>query len=193
MISHRPSLIVLLLALLSACDSADSPPKPADPVADASAVSAPVAAPATAAKKARSLVPAGAPVEADPEFKPEIQLPKPEKIEPHAQAAPIEPKALETPEAPKKPQAAQPPRPSSKAVAVVKSPVPAAKLDLSLPKEVLENLEPVNAADEMDSALLPQLFNEKVAENPFQLNGRLITKDRQDDIEGAELQFEFKR
>ena len=72
-------------------------------------------------------------------------------------------------------------------------------LDLSLPPDLFEELQALVAPDELPSpALLPPLFRaEETSESPFQLNGKLITNERGDDywdsLEGAELQFEFKR
>jgi hypothetical protein len=74
-----------------------------------------------------------------------------------------------------------------------------ANLDLSLPPDLFEELQSLVAPDEPPSpALLPPLFRaEQAAESPFQLNGKLITNEQGDDywdsLEGAELQFEFKR
>lgn len=82
--------------------------------------------------------------------------------------------------------------------AVVAPPLKA-NLDLSLPPDLFEELQSLVAPDEPPSpALLPPLFRaEQAAESPFQLNGKLITNERGDDywdsLEGAELQFEFKR
>ena len=96
----------------------------------------------------------------------------------------------------------------ARTAAVVKKPVAKdavvapplkANLDLSLPPDLFEELQALVAPDEPPSpALLPPLFRaEQAAESPFQLNGKLITNERGDDywdsLEGAELQFEFKR
>ena len=96
----------------------------------------------------------------------------------------------------------------ARVAAVVKKPVAKdavvapplkANLDLSLPPDLFEALQSLVAPDEPPSpALLPPLFRaEQAAESPFQLNGKLITNERGDDywdsLEGAELQFEFKR
>lgn len=80
----------------------------------------------------------------------------------------------------------------------VKAPVPKVTLDLSLPKDLVDQLEPGDAKDDVQGqAVLPQLFAEKPAENSFGLNGKLITNERETDawhsVEGAELQFEFKQ
>ncbi|WP_244527236.1 hypothetical protein [Pseudomonas borbori] len=82
-----------------------------------------------------------------------------------------------------------------------KAPVPAPRLelDLSLPTELLEPSESVESFSELPSTLLPPLFDEQnPAVSPFQLQGKLITNERGDQdywesLEGAELQFEFKR
>lgn len=89
-----------------------------------------------------------------------------------------------------KPRAAAPEQPP-----VVK-PAEHAELDLSVPDEVLEEL---NANDtslvEVPAPLLPPLFVDKIpGQPPLQLSGRLITGEGRDDaVEGAEVQFEFKR
>ncbi|WP_263144376.1 hypothetical protein, partial [Pseudomonas sp. RIT-PI-AD] len=70
--------------------------------------------------------------------------------------------------------------------------LPKPKLDLHLPKEAVEKLVPDTARNK-EEPLLPPMFEERQAAAPFQLNGRLITKEREDAIEGAELRFEFKR
>jgi hypothetical protein len=80
--------------------------------------------------------------------------------------------------------------------ATVQATQPEARLDLSLPKDLDNALEVKVVTDEMP--VLPQMFVEKPApEGPFQLNGKLITNERETDawhsVEGAELQFEFKR
>lgn len=74
-----------------------------------------------------------------------------------------------------------------------------AKLDLSLPPELAEQLQAEDSGAEMALApLLPPLFEPKrPAVNPFQLSGRLLTNDGGEDywnsVDGAEVQFEFKR
>ncbi|MDP3978720.1 MAG: hypothetical protein Q8P85_12115 [Pseudomonas sp.] len=100
--------------------------------------------------------------------------------------------------------ASEPARPAavvSKPVAedAVVAPPLKADLDLSLPPDLFEELQSLVAPDEPPSpALLPPLFRaEQAAESPFQLNGKLITNEQGDDywdsLEGAELQFEFRR
>ncbi|MGE8499479.1 MAG: hypothetical protein ACN6O6_18410 [Pseudomonas sp.] len=125
------------------------------------------------------------------EQKPVTQVEKPApavaKVEAPAKPAPVV--------APKAPAAA--PKPPKVAAKAPEEP-PKTKLDLSLPKDLAEQL---NAEDQGDAALaplLPPLFEEKKpAQNPFQVSGKLLTnevdKDYWDSVEGAELQFEFKR
>lgn len=104
-------------------------------------------------------------------------------------------------------QESKPARPTPKPAAVNKSAVKdsvvapplKADLDLSLPPDLFEELQSLVAPDELPSpTLLPPLFRaEEASQGPFQLNGKLITNERGDDywdsLEGAELQFEFKR
>ncbi len=92
-------------------------------------------------------------------------------------------------------------KPVSKAVA---KPVPKAKLDLSLPADMVKDLEP-NVGDPATrrKPLLPAMFTEKPQSNdsPFQLNGRLISNEMQlqlrnesrHDVEGAAIDFEFRQ
>jgi len=70
-------------------------------------------------------------------------------------------------------------------------------LDLKLRPNVFDPLQPLAPLSE-ESTLLPPLFTEKVEpDSPFQLNGKLISNERDGDywqsIEGAQLQFEFKQ
>lgn len=73
------------------------------------------------------------------------------------------------------------------------------KLDLSLPKHLVDELEPrVKQEQHIEQPLLPPMFVEKPSEqSPYQLNGKLITNQREEDylrsVEGAELQIEFKQ
>ncbi|MCY1527423.1 hypothetical protein D9M68_624910 [compost metagenome] len=112
--------------------------------------------------------------------------------DPKSAPPPPVPKAVPSPPAPVKPK-------DQPATATVRAPLPKATLDLSLPKELVDQLEPGDAKDDLPGqAVLPQLFTEKpAAEGPFELNGKLITNERDTDawhsVEGAELQFEFKR
>ncbi|VVO35385.1 translation initiation factor 2 [Pseudomonas fluorescens] len=86
---------------------------------------------------------------------------------------------------------------------VAKTPLPPARVDLSLPPEMVSQLQPPGTLVQTQHApLLPQLFGDKPGESgPFQLNGRLINNEmglqlrneERRDVEGAALEFEFKR
>lgn len=89
---------------------------------------------------------------------------------------------------------------SKPASEVVKTPVPSADLDLSLPKDMVEELKPVGTVPlPKREPVLPQMFGDKSSQ--FQLNGRLINNEMQlqmrneerHEVEGAALEFEFKR
>lgn len=91
-----------------------------------------------------------------------------------------------------------------KSAAVIATPVPSARLDLSLPPEMVKGLQPPGQAEaQVRKPLLPELFGEKPSSSgPFQLNGRLLSNEmqlqlrndaRQQDIEGAAIDFEFKQ
>ncbi|WP_373387966.1 hypothetical protein [Pseudomonas alcaligenes] len=129
---------------------------------------------------------------------PAVEQPKvpaqPVEVERTVEAKPEQPPAPpdKAPEAARVlPKAAQEPAPKVE-------PLPADKLDLRLPDELVQRLElgaPLEQSER--EPLLPPLFVEKPAEpGPYQLNGRLITNDRVDDywdsVEGAELQIEFR-
>lgn len=162
----------LVLALLTACDKqAPSPPK-APPVPPP--MSSQPEPPSPALEPAVPVAPA-------------VPEPKPA---PPAPVVPVKPSP--SPPAPVKPK--EPP-----VAATVAKPLPKARIDLSLPKELADQLAPEGTTGDLsEQPLLPQLFVEKpLPESPFQLNGKLITNEREDDywrsVEGAELQFEFKR
>lgn len=163
----------LALTLLAACDK-EAPPPPKAPPASPPISSSPEPTPSVSEPVA--------PVEPPP--LPETKLVPPPPVP--------TPKPVPSPPAPVKPK--EPP-----VDAATTAPLPKAKLDLSLPKDMVDQLQPSEAtADLPDQPLLPKMFVEKpVPESPFQLNGKLITNEREDDywrsVEGAELQFEFKR
>jgi len=128
----------------------------------------------------------------------------PESAPAASEHAPVTPRAK--PELPVQREAAPVPGPNppvtqatSRPAAKAPAEVPKTKLDLSLPAELAEQLNAEDhGADTALTPLLPPLFEPKrAAENPFQLSGRLLTnddnKDYWDSVEGAELQFEFKR
>ena len=89
---------------------------------------------------------------------------------------------------------------SKSASEVAKTQLPSANLDLSLPKDMVEELDPVGAVPlPKREPILPQMFGDKSSQ--FQLNGRLISNEMQlqlrneerREIEGAALEFEFKQ
>lgn len=93
---------------------------------------------------------------------------------------------------------------------VIATPVPEAKLDLTLPKDIVKDLkpptQPVNAAvqptplaERAPKPILPAFFSDKGNED-FQLNGRLLNNEMQlqrrgdgREVEGAALDFNFKQ
>ncbi|AJA11984.1 MULTISPECIES: hypothetical protein [Pseudomonas] len=94
-------------------------------------------------------------------------------------------------------------KPVSKAVA---KPLPKTKLDLSLPVDMVDKLEPdvgTPSPIQRRKPLLPPMFTEKPETNdsPFQLNGRLINNEMQlqlrndsrHDVEGAAIDFEYRQ
>jgi len=89
---------------------------------------------------------------------------------------------------------------SKPASEVAKTRLPKAKLDLSLPKDMVEELKPKGTVElPKREAILPQMFGEK--DSGFQLNGRLLSNemqlqlrtDERREVEGAALDFEFKQ
>ncbi|WP_426159624.1 translation initiation factor 2 [Pseudomonas sp. TSRC2-2] len=89
---------------------------------------------------------------------------------------------------------------SKSASEVARTKLPPAKLDLSLPKDMVEELKPKGTVElPKREAILPQMFGEK--DSGFQLNGRLLSNEMQlqlrnearRDVEGAALDFEFKQ
>jgi hypothetical protein len=82
--------------------------------------------------------------------------------------------------------------------------LPKAKIDLTLPKAMVNTLEPQKkidaAAPAREKTLLPSYFDEKKSED-FQLNGRLLSNEMQlqrrnegnREVEGAALDFQFKQ
>lgn len=104
---------------------------------------------------------------------------------------------------PKKATARPAHKPLSNAVA---KPLPKTKLDLSLPVDMVNNLEPnvgTPSPIQRRKPLLPPMFTEKPETNdsPFQLNGRLINNEMQlqlrndsrHDVEGAAIDFEYRQ
>lgn len=117
------------------------------------------------------------------------------------------------PQPAKKPAATQKPvkkpikaskTPSRKKADAIAAPLPKVKLDLSLPPDMVKTMKPVEQIEaEVRKPLLPAMFGEKPeTQSPFQLNGRLLSNEmqlqlrnesRQQEIEGAAIEFEFKQ
>ncbi|MDD0842649.1 hypothetical protein [Pseudomonas sp. Gutcm_11s] len=170
MTAFRVIALTLALGLLAACDDSPKPPAPAK-TAPSAEITPPPAATKPAPQSAAVKPPAAEPVK---------------KKEP-AEVAPKKAPALTVTPAAKPLVKAKP------------EPLPPVKLDLRLPDELVQQLEPGEPLDKLPEQppLLPQLFVEKPTEpGPYQLNGRLITNDKVNDywesVEGAELQIEFR-
>lgn len=163
----RPLALVCLLAttLLVACDNSPPPQKPA---------------------------PLPAPLEEPAPAKPVVEAAQTPAVLPKPGKKVIVDETLPEP-AEAKPKPAEKVSPHEK--------LPPAKLDLHLPPEVIEQLTPTEPVEEVtEQALLPEMFVDKPTQpSPFELNGRLITNDHEksdnywDSVEGAELQFKFRR
>ncbi|MNK95353.1 hypothetical protein D3C87_1155870 [compost metagenome] len=91
---------------------------------------------------------------------------------------------------------------SKPASEVAKTELPSANLDLSLPRDMVQELKPVGTVPlTRREPLLPQMFGDKSGSSPFQLNGRLLSNEMQlqlrneerHEVEGAALDFEFKQ
>ncbi|RZI23149.1 MULTISPECIES: translation initiation factor 2 [Pseudomonas] len=92
---------------------------------------------------------------------------------------------------------------SKSAREVAQTKLPPAQLDLSLPSNMVRLLQPIGTMPKPKSVpLLPPMFSEKPSDNSaFQINGRLLSNemklqlrnDERRDVEGAALDFEFKR
>ncbi|SMQ30175.1 hypothetical protein SAMN04488483_5275 [Pseudomonas helmanticensis] len=97
----------------------------------------------------------------------------------------------------KRPPVASKSKPASE---VAKTRLPPARLDLSLPKDMVQELKPKGTVQlPKREPILPQMFGEK--NSGFQLNGRLLSNEMQlqlrneerREVEGAALDFEFKQ
>lgn len=90
--------------------------------------------------------------------------------------------------------------PSRKQADAVANALPKPKLDLSLPKDMVQTLQPEAKvhAGAASKPVLPEMFEQKQADG-FQLNGRLLSNemglnlrtDARRDVEGAALDFKF--
>lgn len=136
--------------------------------------------------------------------KPAQPVEKPEPPAAQVEAPPVQPPAQPQPEVVQKPVPAEPKKiaqrakPEKAAQKVVQTP-PKTKLDLSLPPELAAALDAEDkAATDGAPPILPAFFEErKSALNPFQVSGKLLTGELGSEywnaVEGAELQFEFRR
>ena len=109
-------------------------------------------------------------------------------------AAPPEPPAKPAPR-PEPKSAPRPKPPESRMAGAAKPAEPPTvalpPLDLSLPDELLEDLEPGEPLQQ--EPLLPSLFGREVKRD-YRLNGRLIESSDEDHLfEGAELRLEIRR
>ncbi|OZY50776.1 translation initiation factor 2 [Pseudomonas lundensis] len=125
------------------------------------------------------------------------QQPAPQSVKPSEKPAA---RAKKTPTQKRAPIASK----SKSARQIAKQRIPSANLDLSLPPDMVKQLQPLGTIPmPKHKPLLPNMFGEKPEQDsPFQLNGRLLSnemelqlrneaRDRQ--IEGAALDFQFKQ
>ncbi|QJI30371.1 translation initiation factor 2 [Pseudomonas sp. ADAK18] len=92
---------------------------------------------------------------------------------------------------------------SKSAHEVAQTKLPPARLDLSLPSDMVRHLQPLGTVPKPKNVpLLPPMFEEKPADNSaFQINGRLLSNEmklqlrneERREVEGAALDFEFKQ
>ncbi|TLP59127.1 MULTISPECIES: hypothetical protein [Pseudomonas] len=126
------------------------------------------------------------------------------KVQGKVLAKPVtKPAAKPVTKAPAKPQSKPHAKARAKVSKAVAKPLPAAKLDLSLPKSMVNTLEPeVGDAPMVRKPLLPSMFPSKPEsdDSPFQLNGRLISNEMQlqlrndsrREVDGAAIDFQFR-
>ncbi|WP_166366764.1 hypothetical protein [Pseudomonas akapageensis] len=89
-----------------------------------------------------------------------------------------------------------------KSAEVISTRLPPAHLDLSLPQQMVDELEPpAQVVGVPRNGVLPSMFADKPAgDSPYQLNGRLISNEMQlqlrndsrHEVEGAAIEFEYK-
>ena len=164
--------LLLMLSLLTACDE-----QPATQVSSPSSADAPA--------------PADEPAQPVPTPKAEPESVQTPKALPEPGRKAVDDTTLPKP-------ADSVPKPAEKISSREK--LPPVELDLHLPPELVEQVQPEAPAEEITApTLLPEMFVEKPKEpGPFELNGRLITNERDKDegywnsVEGAELQFKFR-
>ncbi|KAA8693243.1 translation initiation factor 2 [Pseudomonas caricapapayae] len=203
---------LLVVVLLSGCDAQDtSVPKPRAEVVITAPVSPEVhlktEAPAEAATDAKQLkapdtmhqlmpgVPVVPVVVGKEKSAPSVPVAKPAASEkPSSKVA-----------AAKAPASARKKAKDAKAASAKDVRIKSPKLDLSLPPELVKELDPpAKVITSKRKPILPQMFNDKNASanpGPFELEGRLLTNemqlqmrnDNRRDVEGAALDFKFKQ
>lgn len=120
-------------------------------------------------------------------------------VEPPVQAPAEEPPLVEEEVAPPTPKKAAERVKADKKVQKMVQKAPKTKLDLSLPPELTAQLNAEDqAAEDGLAPILPAFFEEKKPiTNPFQLSGKLLTGEAgtefSNSVEGAQLEFEFRR
>lgn len=120
-------------------------------------------------------------------------------VEPPVQAPTEEPPLVEEEVAPPTPKKAAERVKADKKVQKMVQKAPKTKLDLSLPPELTAQLNAEDqAAEDGLAPILPAFFEEKKPiTNPFQLSGKLLTGEAgtefSNSVEGAQLEFEFRR
>lgn len=177
--------LLLALPLLVACDGDKLPPQPGPPAKPK------VETTATDVKPLSTLEPAAAEhANRDARKAPAIEIELDPVVDEESERLPSEQVAP----APPKPVAAAPASPKKK-VAPERVELPEAELDLSLPEDWAEELEPGHGEDTASMQLLPPLFESREANNSVQMSGRLLQGLQEDDplIDGAEINFELKR
>jgi len=167
----RPPLLLLLLALLGGCEREE---QPRDAERETPQSQQPAAEPVDEAQAPPDLDIEVAPVEQAAETGPppvQISIPEPE------------------PQPAARPRPAPAKQPEKPAEVELVEPV----LDLRLPEELAEELMPAPSSESI--RLLPPLFDAAKPSRSMQIGGRLISGEDDDEslIEGAEIQFEFKR
>ena len=167
-------LMLMGLSLLGACDEVPDQPKPP-----------------TLPKVAVSTSDAAVPVIAEPKLDAR-DAPESRGLEREssAQVATAE-ESTAVPVAP--PSKARPASAAAPKTKLEKVELPEPDLDLSLPEDWTESLEP---ADEPTSlSLLPPLFESSQESRSLQMSGELLPGTAQDEtiIDGAQINFEFKR
>ncbi|MFL9812324.1 hypothetical protein D7241_03575 [Stutzerimonas sp. VN223-3] len=167
-------IFLLTLSLLSACDGDNVPAEPSPP------------APPKVRVSNSEQAPLSTPVEREDSVPPKIEI----ELEPVTAGNPDELPSDRVASAPSAKPAA--PAAPKKKVAVEDVELPEPNLDLSLPEDWSEQLEPGRNATTMN--LLPPLF-ESDDSRSLQMSGRLLPGLEHDEalIDGAQINFELKR